>query len=59
MSVATLSEPDPGVLEHPVEALGLPAPLLDLGLAVAREVAQLTDGPGGHEARSNQAVLDE
>jgi hypothetical protein len=49
----------PGVLEHLVQALGLPAAFFDLGLAVAGVVAQLPDRFGRHERRSHQAVLDE
>ena len=32
---------------------------LDLGLAVADQVTQLTQRPGRHEARTNEAVLDQ
>ena len=34
---------DPGVLEHLVEALGLPGPFLHAGAPIAGEVAQLPD----------------
>jgi hypothetical protein len=50
---------DPGVLQHLVEALGLPAAFMDLGLAIPGEIAQLPDRPGWHEAGADQAVLDQ
>jgi hypothetical protein len=49
----------PRVLQDLVEALGLPDPLLDLGLAVAGEVAELPDGLGRDERGADQPVLHE
>ena len=59
MSVATLDSSGPGVLEHLVQPLGLTSALLDLGLAVAGQLAQLADRAGRHEAGADQAVLDQ
>src|SRR6266508_845627 len=42
-SVATLDSSGPGVLQDLIQPLDLPAALLDLGLAVAGQVAQLPD----------------
>jgi hypothetical protein len=42
-----------------VQPLRLPRTLLDQRLAVAGQVAQLPDRPGWHEARADQAVLDQ
>src|SRR6266508_5276851 len=58
-SVATLDSSGPGVLQHLVQPLDLPAALLDLGLAVAGQLAQLPDRPGRHEAGADQAMLDQ
>jgi hypothetical protein len=52
-------ELDAGVLEHLVEALGLAAALVDLGLAIAGEITKLADLFGRDERRPDQAVLDE
>jgi hypothetical protein len=52
-------ELEASILEHPIQALGLAAQLLDLDLAVTGEVAEVADRLGGHEAGSDQAVLDE
>jgi len=52
-------ELDPGVLEHLVQPLDLPAAFLDLGLAVAGQVAQLPDRAGRHERGTDQPVLDQ
>jgi hypothetical protein len=49
----------PASWEDLLQALGLPGPLLDLGLAVPGEVAELPDLPGRHERGPDQAVLDE
>jgi hypothetical protein len=57
--VATLDSSGPGVLQHLVEPLDLPAAFLDLGLAVAGQLAQLPDRAGRHKARADQAVLDQ
>jgi hypothetical protein len=59
MSPATLDSFDAGVLQDLVQPLGLPGALLDLRLAVAGQVAQLTDRLGWHEAGAHQAVLDQ
>jgi hypothetical protein len=58
-SVATLDSSGPGVLQDLVQPLDLPAALLDLGLAVAGQLAQLPDRLGRHEAGADQAVLDQ
>jgi hypothetical protein len=58
-SVATLDSSGPGVLEDLVQPLDLPAALLDLGLAVAGQLAQLPDRAGRHEAGADQPVLDQ
>jgi hypothetical protein len=50
---------DARVLEHLLRALRLWGALLDDDLAVAGQVAQLADRPGWHQARADQAVLDE
>lgn len=52
-------ELDPGVLQRLVQAVDLALALLDLRLAIAREIAQLADRPRGHEARLQQARLGE
>src|SRR6266542_298538 len=52
-------ELDARVLEHLVQALHLPASLLDLRLAVTGQVAQLADRPRRHEARPHQPMLDQ
>ena len=52
-------ELDPGVLQGLLDPLHLAGALLDLGLAVADQVAQLAQRPGRHEARPDQAVLDQ
>src|SRR5215217_1323766 len=46
MSVATLDSSGPGVLQDLVQPLDLPAAFLDLGLAVAGQLAQLPDRAG-------------
>ena len=50
---------DPGVLQRLLDPLDLAGALLDLGLAVADQVAQLAQRAGRHEARPHQAVLDQ
>jgi hypothetical protein len=50
---------DPGVLKRLVQPVGLPRALLDLGLAIPREVPQRTDRLGRHEARFQQPGLRE
>ena len=52
-------ELDPGVLEDLVQSLHLPGALLDLGLAVAGQLAQLPDRAGRHEAGADQTMLDQ
>jgi hypothetical protein len=52
-------ELDPSVLEHLVEPVRLPLPLLDQRLAVAGQVAELADRLGRHEAGSQQPVLEQ
>src|SRR5713226_6589666 len=52
-------ELDARVLEHLVQALHLPASLLDLRLAVTGQIAQLADRLRWHEARPYQPVLDQ
>jgi hypothetical protein len=47
-------ELDAGVLQGLMQPVGLPLALLDLGLAIAGEVAQLSDRLGRHEARPQQ-----
>jgi hypothetical protein len=58
-SEATEEELDPGVLEGLLDALDLTAALLDLGLAVADQVAQLALRARRHEAGLDQPVLDQ
>ncbi len=53
------NELDPGVLQRLVQPVGLAGALLDLGLALAREVSQCTDRLGRHEARAQQPGLGE
>jgi hypothetical protein len=50
---------DAGVLQQLLQPLRLAGALLDDGLAVAGEVAQLPDRRGWHEAGADQAVLDQ
>ena len=50
---------DARVFEHLLQALGLAGALLDDDLAVAGEVTQLADRAWWHEARADQAVLDQ
>jgi hypothetical protein len=50
---------DAGVLERLVQPVDLARALLDLRFAIAREVAQLADRLGRHEARLQQSRLDE
>jgi len=57
--VATLDSSGPGVLQDLVQPLDLPAALLDLGLAVAGQLAQLADRAGRHKAGTDQTVLDQ
>jgi hypothetical protein len=52
-------ELDPSVLQDLVQPLDLPGALLDLGLAVAGEIAQLADWAGRHEAGADQPMLDQ
>ena len=52
-------ELDPGVLERLVEAIGLARALGDLRLAIAGEVALRADRLGRHEARLEQARLEQ
>jgi hypothetical protein len=59
MSVATLDSSGPGVLEDLVQPLDLPAAFLDLGLAIAGQLAQLPDRAERDEARADQPVLDQ
>jgi hypothetical protein len=59
MSVATLDSSGPGVLQDLVQPLDLSAAFLDLGLAVAGQLAQLPDRAGWHEAGPDQPVLDQ
>jgi hypothetical protein len=57
MSVATLESLIPASSQDLVQPLDLPAALLDLGLAVAGQLAQLPDRAGRHEAGADQPVL--
>jgi hypothetical protein len=50
-------ELDPGVLEHLLEPLDRPGPLVDLRLAKPGQIAQLADLPRRHEAGADQPVL--
>ena len=50
---------DPGVLQRLLDALDLAGAFLDLGFAVTDEVAQFALRARRHEARADQAVLDE
>jgi hypothetical protein len=59
MSVATLESSGPGVLPGPCPVAGLLGCALDLGLAVAGQLAQLADRAGRHEAGADQSVLDQ
>src|SRR5713226_7665002 len=52
-------ELDARVLEHLVQALHLPASLLDLRLAITSQVAQLADRFRRHEARSYESMLNQ
>ena len=49
----------PGVLQRLLQPLDLAGALLDLRLAIAGQVAQLTDRPWRHETRPDQPVLDQ
>ena len=49
-------EPDAGVLEHLLQALDLPCTRVDLGLAVAGELADLADLRRGDEGGTHHAV---
>jgi hypothetical protein len=51
-------ELDASVLQELVQQLHLARTLLDLGLAVASQVAQLADRARRHETRAHQPVLD-
>jgi hypothetical protein len=59
MSEATPVELDAGVLQRLVQSVGLALALLDLRLAIAREVAQRADRLGRYEARAQQPSLGE
>ena len=59
MSVATLDSLIPASCSTLTGPLDLPAALLDLGLAVAGQLAQLPDRAGWHEAGPDQPVLDQ
>ena len=50
---------DPRVLQGLLDALDLAAAFLDLRFAVADQVAQLAQRAGRHEARADEAVLDQ
>ena len=50
---------DARVLEHLIQPLGLPAPLIDLGLAVAGQIPQLANRLGRHKRGPHQAVLEQ
>ena len=57
MSRGDAVELDAGVLQRLVQPVGLALALLDLRLAIARQVAQLADRLGRHEARAQQPGL--
>ena len=57
MSEATQSSFDVGVLEDLVQPVGLAWAVLDLGLAITRQVAERADRFGRHEARTQQPRL--
>jgi hypothetical protein len=57
MSAATRSSLIPDVLQGLVQPVDLTRAFLDLGLAIAREIAQLADRLGRHEARLQQPGL--
>src|SRR5829696_9991593 len=59
MSVATLDSLIPASSQDLVQPLDLPGAFLDLGLAVAGQLAQLPDRAGRHEAGPDQPVLDQ
>jgi hypothetical protein len=59
ISVATLESLIPASSQDLVQPLDLPTAFLDLGLAVAGQLAQLPDRAGWHKARADQAVLDQ
>jgi hypothetical protein len=59
MSVATLDSLIPASSQDLVQPLDLPAAFLDLGLAVAGQLAQLPDRAGRHKAGPDQPVLDQ
>ena len=50
---------DPRVLQRLLDALHLASAFLDLRFAVADQVTQFPQRPGRHEARSDEAVLDQ
>jgi hypothetical protein len=52
-------ELDPGVLQGLLDPLHLASAFLDLGFAVADQVAQLTQRPRRHKARAHQPVLEQ
>ena len=50
---------DPGVLQRLLDALHLPSAFLDLRFAVADQVTQLPQRARRHEARADEAALDQ
>ncbi len=50
---------DPGVLQQPLDALGLPGTFLDEFLAVSGQVPQLLDRPGWDEAATQHAAVQQ
>src|SRR5215217_4614315 len=58
-SVATLDNLIPASCRTLTRPLDLPAALLDLGLGVAGQLAQLPDRAGRHKAGTDQTMLDQ